>query len=54
VPFRRSKVSAWAEHPSTVKLVGVLQLGVSEWNPRLWHFWGRNSFGRKCQWATYL
>jgi len=21
----------------------------SEWNPRLWHYWGRNSFGRKCQ-----
>jgi len=22
-----------------------LLLSVSEWNPRHWHFWGRNSFG---------
>jgi hypothetical protein len=53
-PVRHSKTWAWTEHPSTVKLVGVLQLGVSEWTPKLWHFWGRNSISRKCQWATTL
>jgi len=53
-PLRHSKAGAWAEHPSTVKLVGVLQLGVSEWNPKLWHFWGRKAFSRKCQWVTHL
>jgi len=30
----------------TVKFVGVLQLIVSECNPRLLHFWGRSSFSR--------
>jgi hypothetical protein len=54
VQLGHSKAWAWAEHPSTVKLVGVLQFGVSDWKPRLWHCWGRNLFGRKCQWATTL
>jgi hypothetical protein len=53
-PLRHSNAWAWTEHPSCVKLIGVLQLGVSEWNPRLWHFWGHNLFSRKCQWATPL
>jgi len=53
-PLRHSKPSAWAEHPSAIKLVGVLHLGVSEWKPRLWYYWGPNSFSTKCQWATPL
>ena len=48
-PLKHSKAWAWTEHPSTVKLVGVLQLGVSGRNPRHLHFWGTNSFSRKCQ-----
>jgi hypothetical protein len=54
MPLKHSKAWAWTEHPSTVKLVGVLQLGVCGRNSRLLHFWGSNSFGRKCQWATPL
>ena len=53
-PLRPSKPWAWTEHPPTVKLVWVFQLGVSDWNPRLWHFWECNAFSRKCQWATHL
>ena len=49
MPLKHSKAWAWTEHPSTVKLVGVLQLGVCGRNPRLLHFWGRNSFSKMCQ-----
>ena len=52
--LRHPKAWVWAEHPSAVRLVTVLHLGVSEWYPRLWHFWGRNSLSKKCQWATPL
>jgi hypothetical protein len=40
LPLRLSQASAWAEHPSTVQLVGVLQLDVSEWCPILYTFEG--------------
>ena len=36
--LKHSKALLRTEHPSTVKLVGVLQLGVSECNWRLLHF----------------
>ena len=36
VPVRHSKAWGWAEHPSIVNLVGVLQLGVSDCNPGLY------------------
>jgi len=52
-PLRHSKAWTWAELVSSVKLVGVLQLGVLS-EPRDWHFWGRNSFSSKCQWETLL
>jgi len=35
-----------AEHPSSVKLVEVLQLGVSVCNPRHCHCWGHDSLCR--------
>jgi hypothetical protein len=38
MPLKQLKALAWTEHPSTVKMVGVLQLGVSGRNLRLLHF----------------
>jgi hypothetical protein len=37
-PLKHAKASAWTEHPPSDKLVGVLQLGVSECNPGLTQF----------------
>jgi hypothetical protein len=51
MPLRHSKAWDWILRPSTVKLVGVLQLALFE---RLWHLWGRNSRSRKCQWAAHI
>jgi hypothetical protein len=45
VQVRHSRAWDWTQHLSAVKLVGVLQLGVSEFNTRLLHFWGHNWFG---------